>query len=173
MSDSSKPRYRPPVRLVLGTPVHLMAFGGGAGLVPFAPGTFGTLVGIPLWLLLSWLPIGAYAAVTLLLFMLGCWICGRSASLLGVHDHPGIVFDEIVGFLLTAMPLLPALHWRSGHLWWWLLAAFLLFRFFDILKPPPIRWLDRHVRGGFGIMLDDAAAAIPAAALLMIAEIFV
>ncbi len=143
MSDSSKPRYRPPVRLVLGTPVHLLAFGGGAGLVPFAPGTFGTLVGIPLWLLLSWLPIGAYAAVTLLLFVLGCWICGRSASLLGVHDHPGIVFDEIVGFLLTTMPLLPALHW------------------------------DRHVRGGFGIMLDDVAAAIPAAALLMIAERFV
>lgn len=170
MPDRDSPRYHPPVRLILRSRVHLLAFGFGTGLAPFAPGTFGTLVGIPLWLLLCLLPVGVYAGVVLTLFVGGCWLCGRSAKLLGVHDHPGIVFDEVVGFLLTAMPLLPALHWHSGHLWLWLLAAFLLFRLFDILKPPPIRWLDRHVHGGFGIMLDDAVAAIPAALLLMLAE---
>lgn len=170
MSDSAKPGYRPPARMVLSSPLQLIAFGGGTGLSPWAPGTAGTLVGILLWLLLSGLPVFAYAIVTLLLFLFGCWVCGRSAKLLGVHDHPGIVFDEIVAYLLAAMPLLPALQWREGAPWWWLLAAFVLFRLFDIIKPPPIRWFDRNVHGGLGIMLDDILAAIPVAVILMIVE---
>lgn len=162
--------FRPPVRLVMTTPVHLLAFGGGAGLLPWIPGTFGTIVGVVLWAILAWLPITAYGAIVLVLFVAGCFIAGRSAKLLGVHDHPGIVIDEIVGFLVSGFPLVYGLHWWTGLLWPWVLAAFVLFRFFDMLKPPPIRWFDRHVRGGFGIMLDDLLAAVPTVVLLMAAQ---
>ncbi|SFF45490.1 phosphatidylglycerophosphatase [Fontimonas thermophila] len=157
---------RPPTQLILTTPEHLLAFGFGAGLAPFAPGTVGTLVGVLLFLPLSWLPPPAYAATVVGLFMLGCWICGESARLLGVHDYGGIVFDEIVGYLIAAAPLLffPALTaavWAVA-----LIGAFALFRLLDILKPWPIRILDRAVRGGLGIMLDDALAGLFAAVLL-------
>ena len=138
-----------------------MAWGFGSGLAPKAPGTFGTLVGLPFYFALAWLPLPAYLAACALLFVFGCWVCGRSAHLLQVHDHGGIVFDEIVGFCITAVPLV----WLSGSPWW-LLAAFGLFRFFDIIKPWPIRWLDAKVHGGFGIMVDDAIAAIFSAACL-------
>ncbi|MCI0749636.1 MAG: phosphatidylglycerophosphatase A, partial [Nevskiales bacterium] len=140
--------------------MHLLAFGLGAGLSPKAPGTLGTLWGVPLWWALSGLGWPVYVVVTTLLFMAGVWICGRSAKRLGVHDSPGIVFDEIVGFLVTATPLLPALDRVSGPAWATLLTAFVLFRFFDIVKPWPIRWLDARVHGGFGIMLDDLAAGV-------------
>ncbi|MGH8456003.1 MAG: phosphatidylglycerophosphatase A family protein [Stenotrophobium sp.] len=155
-----------PAELILTTPEHLIAYGFGAGLAPKAPGTFGTLVGLPFWFLLSWLvPQPAYYLLACaVLFVFGCWVCGESARLLGLHDAPGIVFDEIVGFLLTCFPLLflPA---NAPH-WPWLIAAFLLFRLFDILKPWPIRWLDQRVGGGFGIMVDDALAAVAAAVCL-------
>lgn len=150
-----------PARLILTTPEHFMAWGFGSGLAPKAPGTFGTLVGLPFYFALAWLPLPAYLAACALLFVFGCWVCGRSAHLLQVHDHGGIVFDEIVGFCITAVPLV----WLSGSPWW-LLAAFGLFRFFDIIKPWPIRWLDAKVHGGFGIMVDDAIAAIFSAACL-------
>lgn len=163
-------RYRPPAGLIMRSRVHLLAFGGGAGLSPWAPGTFGTIVGVVLWWILSWLTITPYAIITAVLFVAGCFLCGASARELGVHDHPGIVFDEIVGFVVAAFPILPVLGWYSGSLWPWLLAAFVLFRLFDIFKPPPIRWFDRHVKGGFGIMLDDILAAIPVAILLLAAE---
>lgn len=164
--SGDKSRYRPPAGLILGSPVHLLAFGGGAGLAPLAPGTFGTLVGLPLWWLLAPLALWPYAVLVLLLFVVGCWVCGRSAALLGVHDHPGIVFDEIVGYLIAAAPLLPAWGVSQLPIGWGMLAAFVAFRVFDILKPPPIRWVDRQVRGGFGIMLDDVLAAVPAAAVV-------
>lgn len=175
MADTSKTvsrhkPYRPPAGLVMRSWVHLPAFGGGVGLSPWAPGTFGTVVGVILWWILSWLPIIPYAVIAALLFLLGCYLCGASAREMGVHDHGGIVFDEIVGFLIAGFPLLPALHWWVGPLWAWLLAAFVLFRLFDIFKPPPIRWFDRNVKGGFGIMLDDVLAAIPVAILLLAAE---
>jgi len=160
---TTAPIPKPPRELVLGTPEHLLAFGFGAGLSPKAPGTVGTLVGLPIFALLCSLQWPAYLAATLLLFVAGCWICGESARLLGVHDHGGIVFDEIVGFLLAAAPLVV---WRptTGIVWGLgLLAAFLLFRVFDIWKPWPIRWLDRNVHGGLGIMLDDVLAAVFAA----------
>jgi phosphatidylglycerophosphatase A len=95
------------------------------------------------------------------MFIAGCAICGASARRLGVHDHSGIVFDEIVGMLIAAAPLL----WAAAG-FEWLVVAFALFRLFDIWKPWPIGWLDRRVGGGAGIMLDDVAAAIYAAALL-------
>lgn len=157
---------RPPRQLILGTPEHLIAFGFGTGLSPVAPGTVGTLVGVLLFLPLSLLDVRAYAVVVALLFVFGCWVCGESARLLGVHDHGGIVFDEIVGYLVAAAPLLcvspqPPLVVAAA-----MLAAFALFRLFDVVKPWPIRALDRNVQGGFGIMLDDLLAGAVAALLL-------
>lgn len=157
---------RPPAQLILTTPEHLLAFGFGAGLSPIAPGTVGTVVGLLLFLPLSLLPPTVYGVVIGVLFLFGCWVCGESARLLGVHDYGGIVFDEIVGYLIAAAPLLlfpglPVLGFAAGTV-----AAFALFRLFDILKPWPIRALDQRVQGGIGIMLDDAVAGAAAAVLL-------
>jgi phosphatidylglycerophosphatase A len=129
---------------------HWIAFGLGAGLTPKAPGTFGTLAAVPLYWLLSPLSLGTYLLVLAALFGLGVWACGRTARDLGGQDPGAIVWDEVVGYL-AAMTAAPA-----G--WHWVLAGFILFRLFDIWKPWPIRWLDRHVKGGLGIMLDDLAA---------------
>jgi phosphatidylglycerophosphatase A len=161
--------YRPPPRLILTTPVHLLAFGLGAGLSPVAPGTAGTIVAVPLWLALQWLPWPIYLATVAVLFAAGCWICGTSARRLGVHDYGGIVFDEVVGLLATCIPLLPAFGLAHGNQWLWLAVAFALFRLFDIWKPWPIRGFDRSVGGGFGIMLDDVLAAVYAAGVLVVA----
>lgn len=164
--NSSARMPRPPRQLILTTPEHFLAFGFGAGLSPVAPGTVGTLVGIPVFLLLALLPPAAYLGAVALLFAFGCWVCGESARLLGVHDYGGIVFDEIVGFLVAVTPLVllgpqPDMVHAAG-----ILAAFLLFRLFDIAKPWPIRVLDRRVGGGLGIMLDDLLAGLAAALLL-------
>ncbi|HEY1075360.1 MAG TPA: phosphatidylglycerophosphatase A [Fontimonas sp.] len=165
--DPVAPRApNPPPALILSTFEHLVAFGFGAGLAPKAPGTMGTLVGVllflPLWLLKpEW-----YALAVVLLFAIGCWFCGESARLLGVHDYGGIVFDEIVGLLVAAAPLVlwpPATALGAALL---LGAAFALFRLFDIWKPWPIRILDRRVHGGFGIMVDDLLAGVFAAVVL-------
>ncbi|HEX6929474.1 MAG TPA: phosphatidylglycerophosphatase A [Gammaproteobacteria bacterium] len=153
---------KPVPRQVMTDPVHLLAFGFGAGLSPVAPGTAGTLATIPL-VAASWLlPVLPRAAIGVLLLVAGVWICGVSARKLGVHDHGGIVFDEIAGFYLL-MLVLPA-----G--WLWMAAGFLMFRLFDIVKPWPIGMLDRRVGGGLGIMLDDVAAALSAAAALLLGK---
>lgn len=149
----------PPVpKHLLKEPAVFLALGLGSGLAPKAPGTFGTLAALPLYGLCSGLPFWAYCTVVLVLGVLGVAWCGTAAERLGVHDHPAIVWDEVVGFLIT-MALVPA----SGAT---LAAGFALFRLFDILKPWPIRWLDRHVHGGLGIMLDDVAAGALAAVCL-------
>ena len=114
------------------------------------PGTFGTLVAVPLYYVLMPLPLEYYIAVVGAMLLLGIWLCHVTARDLGVHDHSGIVWDEIVGYLLT-MTAAPA-----G--WMWIAAGFVLFRLFDILKPWPIHLADRKVGGGFGIMLDDIIA---------------
>ncbi|MET0070467.1 MAG: phosphatidylglycerophosphatase A [Candidatus Thiodiazotropha sp.] len=139
-------------------PTHLLAFGFGSGLLPKAPGTFGTLVGVPLYLLMQPLPLPLYILLVGLGFVAGLWLCQRAAEDLGVHDHSGIVWDEIVGYL-AAMTFAPA-----G--WIWIVIGFLLFRLFDIFKPWPIRWIDRRVKGGLGIMLDDLAAGIYSAGVI-------
>lgn len=139
-------------------PVHFLAFGFGLGRMPVAPGTFGTLAGIPFFLLLQPLSLAAYLACVAAMFLAGIWLCHRTARDLGVHDHPGIVWDEIVGYLVT-MTAAPA-----G--WPWLVLGFVLFRVFDILKPWPIRHFDRRVPGGLGIMLDDVLAGVFAAAIM-------
>lgn len=135
-------------------PVHFLAFGFGSGAMPFAPGTFGTLAAVPIYLLVMGLPGWGYFLLVLALFAIGVWLCEKTSKDLGVHDHSGIVWDEIVGYLITMMGA------PAG--WIWLLIGFVLFRLFDILKPWPISWMDKHVNGGFGIMLDDVAAGFVA-----------
>jgi phosphatidylglycerophosphatase A len=137
---------------------HCLAFGFGSGLARFAPGTFGTLVSIPFYLVLARLPASLYAITVAAAFALGVWISNVVSRDLRVHDHGGIVFDEFVGFWIT-MFLLPAE-------WPWILAGFAAFRLFDIWKPWPIRWCDRHIEGGFGIMFDDVVAGMFACASL-------
>lgn len=133
-------------------PVHFLAFGFGSGLSPKAPGTMGTLAALPVWYLLAQLPLAGYLAGLLLVIAVGPYLCGKTARDLGVHDHGGIVWDEIAGFLLT-MLLVPVSIWTA-------MIGFALFRLFDIVKPWPIGWLDKHVHGGTGIMLDDLVAAL-------------
>ncbi|HEY0722180.1 MAG TPA: phosphatidylglycerophosphatase A [Gammaproteobacteria bacterium] len=155
-------KYSPP-RLkaqLLRDPVHFLALGFGSGLSPKAPGTFGTLAAIPIYLLLDQLSLLIYLGITVLLFLAGIVICDGSAKKLGVHDHPGIVWDEVVGFLVT-MTAAP------GGVYW-VLIGFVLFRLFDILKPWPIRAIDRGVAGGLGIMLDDLLAGVMAALVLQL-----
>ena len=138
-------------------PASFLALGGGAGLSPRAPGTVGTLVGIPLLFLMPASPL-LHLALVAVLFGVGVWCCGRCAAALGVHDHGGIVWDEIVGYLLVmvAVPRTAAL----------VVLGFLLFRLFDVWKPWPIATVDRQVDGGLGIMLDDVFAALYAAVAL-------
>lgn len=143
------------IRPTLADPVQLVATGFGAGLAPRAPGTVGSLVAlVPAWLLLD-LPLWIRAAVVAALFAAGVLICGESAKRLATHDHPSVVFDEIVGLLAATLVL------QGNPLW--LVPAFLLFRLFDIWKPWPIRDVDHRLAGGLGIMLDDLMAAAYAA----------
>ena len=137
---------------LLKSPAQLLAFGFGSGLSPKAPGTAGSLAALPLYYLLTMLSLPAYVTVVSIAGIAGIWICDRASRELGVHDHPGIVWDEFVGMWIaaTALPADPL----------WLAFAFLSFRFFDIIKPWPVSWLDRNVRGGFGIMIDDVAAGL-------------
>jgi len=137
---------------LLKNPVHLLAFGFGSGLARKAPGTFGTLAAIPIFLLICQLPHLYYVLFVVVTGLVGIYLCGKTASDLRVHDHGGIVWDEMVGFWITMM-FIPV-SWHS------ILAGFLLFRLFDIWKPFPIRWLDKQVKGGFGIMIDDVLAGI-------------
>ena len=136
-------------------PVLFMAFGFGAGLAPKAPGTVGTLVAVPLYLWLAQFSTPVYLGAVVVVALAGIGICGRAATRLGVHDHPGIVWDEFAGYLVTMIP-------ASGS-WISLLAGFILFRLFDIWKPWPINVADKKITGGTGIMLDDLLAGIPAA----------
>lgn len=141
------------VREVFRSPVLLLAFGLGSGLSPKAPGTTGTALGLILVPLLATIFTDvAYLVFVLAFAVFGGWICHRAAAKLGVHDHSGIVIDEIAGIWL-ALSFMPIS-------WPWLLAAFLVFRLFDIVKPWPIGVLDRRVGGGLGIMLDDLAAGV-------------
>lgn len=143
---------------VLGNPVHWLPFGLGAGLLPAAPGTWGSLLGLIVFWLVPPLPPFLLWPGLIAAFLLGAWLCGASSRRLGTHDHPGIVLDEIV-----AMWWLLALVPREIP---WFAAAFVLFRVFDVWKPWPIREADHRMGGGLGIMLDDVLAAAFAAVLL-------
>lgn len=151
-------------KFVFSHPIHFLSFGFGSGLAPKAPGTFGTLAGIPIYLLMFQLPLLDFIGLTLLLSLLGIYLCDVTAKQLvnkqlsATHDYGGIVWDEICGLLVTLIGV--SFSWNN------LLAGFILFRFFDILKPWPISWLDKKVKGGLGIMVDDLVAGLMAMSCL-------
>lgn len=143
----------PKQRIQLTNPVHCLATGFGSGLLPKIPGTFGTLAAVPFYLLLMQWSVWALIVAVMIGGVVGIYLCDQTAKDMGVHDHGSIVWDEFIGFWLT-MIFLPSLAWQP------IFAGFIFFRFFDMVKPWPIRWLDRHLHGGFGIMLDDIVAGI-------------
>ena len=146
---------------LLRNPLHLLSLGFGSGLMPVAPGTFGTLVAIPFYLLIAQLELPYYLAFILLAFGLGVYLCHYTSAALGVHDHSGIVWDEFVGFWITmiAVPVT----------WQWIVGGFVLFRLFDIVKPWPVKIVDKRMTGGFGIMFDDVLAGLYALCCLQFA----
>lgn len=147
-------------RKVFTDPLYFLAFGFGSGLAPKAPGTVGTLAAIPFYYLLAELGWFGYGLVITLAFGLGVVICDKVAAELEAADPGGIVFDEFVGFWLACFLLPPN--------WYWILVAFVLFRIFDIVKPWPVSWCDTHIKGGFGIMLDDVVAGAYALACIQL-----
>jgi phosphatidylglycerophosphatase A len=163
LSDSGLIR-RPSWRFVLRHPARFIAFAGGTGLAPVAPGTFGTLLALPLyWLIYPRLGPVEYLLFVAALFGLGIWACEVTGRALGVADHGGMVWDEVVAFLLVLF-FVP-----TGPLWQ--AAAFVVFRGFDIFKPPPIRYYERTFKNGFGVMLDDVVAAFYTLIVFAIAKV--
>ena len=154
---------QPTVRFLLSHPAHFIALGFGAGLAPVAPGTFGTLVAIPLaWALHTYAPDLVFLAVIVALLLVGMWAAGVTGRDLGAPDHGAIVWDEIVAFLLVL--------YFVGDSFLKIAVAFALFRFFDIVKPPPIRQLDAAMKNGLGVMLDDMLAALYALVVFAIGQ---
>jgi len=143
-------------------PIQFLALGFGSGLAPKAPGTFGTLAAIPIFLLLTiFMPTPfSYALAVTVMALAGIYICGKAAADVGVHDHPAIVWDEFVGFFIT-MFMVPV-SWQS------ILVGFILFRVFDIFKPWPISFIDKKMVGGIGIMFDDVVAGIFALVIMQL-----
>lgn len=131
-------------------PLHFVAFGFGTGAIPFAPGTFGTLMAIPFYLVLARFSLPFYLISVLIITLFSMWLCDQVSRDLKVHDHPGMCLDEFPGFLVTMI--------GAPHGIRWILCGFILFRLFDIFKPWPIRYLDTHVKGGFGMVIDDVVA---------------
>ena len=139
-------------------PWHFLALGFGTGLAPFMPGTFGTLAALPLLLVFPYLSVILQLLLTLFVCVVGVYLCDRTARDMGVHDHPAIVWDEVAGMAITML----AVPITASNL----LLGFLLFRFFDIVKPWPISYFDKQVHGGLGIMLDDIVAGVLSLAAL-------
>ncbi|WP_041834788.1 phosphatidylglycerophosphatase A family protein [Actinobacillus succinogenes] len=159
MTESNNPLSR--VRLT--NPVHFLALGFGSGLIHPAPGTWGSALGTVIGvILLQFLTPISFLILTALSFVAGCYLCQKTADDMGVHDPGSIVWDEFVGvwLCLSAVPVLN---------WYWGAAAFAVFRFFDILKPYPIKIFDQKLENGFGIMIDDVLAAVYAVIVLRLA----
>ena len=152
MTISGELQVKPGWRFLFSHPAHFLAFGFGSGLARKAPGTFGTLVAFPMyWFLAPRLSDAVFLLVLVWAFAIGVWVCDKTCKALGVGDYGGIVWDEVVAFMLVLMFTPPG--------WQWSLLAFVLFRFFDIVKPPPIRYFDSNWHGGLGVMFDDLLAA--------------
>lgn len=155
----------PSLRSVWRKPSHFLAFGFGTGTMPFMPGTWGTLIAIPIYFAFSELSLPLYASIVIVMAVFGIWLCDTTSKALGVDDYPGIVWDEITGYLITMF--------AAPKGWLWILTGFVLFRIFDIWKPWPIRNLEKRVPGGLGIMLDDWIAGFYAAIILQSVAWFV
>jgi len=156
------------VNFKLSNPIHFLALGFGSGLIKPAPGTWGTLAAVPVYLLMLFflqLSLSTYLVFLFISFVVGIYLCGKTASDVGVHDHGAIVWDEFVGFWIT-MTLIP-------FSWFNLILGFVLFRIFDIIKPWPIKLLDKHVHGGFGIMIDDVLAGVFAWVILYFSQPYI
>lgn len=155
--------YRPTPGFLVRHPAHFIALGFGTGLSPIMPGTFGTLLAFPLYAMLAQAlaPLGVALAIVAL-FGVGAWACARTGRDLGVPDHGAMNWDEVVAFLAVLLLTPEGLGWQAG--------AFVAFRFFDMVKPPPIRHLERAVKGGLGVMLDDVAAAFYTLLVLALAK---
>ena len=151
---------------LLKNPVHFLAFGFGSGLAPKAPGTFGTLMSVPLFVLMMQLNLWGYIAITVVVTLIGFYLCGKTAKDLGVHDHGGIVWDEFAGFFVTMLPLQAIGNIHDSRFWLITLLGFVVFRLFDALKPWPIIWFDKNVHGGLGIMVDDLVAGVASLAVV-------
>jgi phosphatidylglycerophosphatase A len=142
----------PGARFAVGHPAHFIALGFGTGLAPLGPGTAGAMLAFPIHMLLGrWLDAAWLLGVVAAFFAIGIWACGRTGRDLGAADHGAMNWDEVVAMMLILVVI-------PDRLEWWVF-AFAAFRFFDIVKPPPIRHIDRTVKGGFGVMLDDIVAA--------------
>ncbi|MFT5063882.1 MAG: phosphatidylglycerophosphatase A [Gammaproteobacteria bacterium] len=153
-------------------PVEFLALGFGSGLAKVGPGTMGTLVAIPLFLLLWQLQdLFIYQVIIVAGSGAGIYLCGETARRMGVHDHGSIVWDEIIGYLVTMLPIV-AFGTGTWPLWAWVVSGFVLFRIFDIFKPFPINLLDKKVHGGLGIMLDDILAGINSALVLYAIQLY-
>ena len=152
MTTSADLRVRPSWQFIFLHPAHLISFGFGSGLAPRAPGTVGTLFALPLyWIISPQLSDEMFIVFLIFAFAVGVWACEKTGEVLGVADYSGMVWDEIVAFMLVLF--------FTPHGFFWTLLAFSLFRFFDIIKPPPIRHFDRTWHGGLGVMFDDILAA--------------
>ena len=149
---------QPVPRSVWEKPSHFIAFGFGSGAVPFAPGTFGTLMAIPFYLLMQSLSHAMYFFLVVLITIASMWLCDKVSKEIKVHDHSGMCLDEIVGYLVTMYAVPQGIFW--------ILSGFALFRLFDIWKPWPIRFVDEQVKGGIGIILDDVLAGVYSCLLL-------
>jgi phosphatidylglycerophosphatase A len=159
---------------LLATPAGWLACGFGSGLTPVAQGTFGSLAALLPWLLLRDLSLPLYLLVLLAGFVIGVWACDIAGRALGVDDHRSLVWDEFIGQWIALIPLLvPKLLPTRFSIWWWLPAGFVLFRLFDVWKPWPIRWMDRHLKGGRGVMVDDVVAGVFAAVVVALAMYFI
>lgn len=156
---------QPNLKFLLDNPAHLLALGFGSGLARKAPGTFGSAAALPFWLMIASMPQAYQLSLIVLAFIVGILICDTTGKALGVHDHGAIVWDEFVGLWIV-------LYFAPGG-WIWLLLGFGLFRFFDILKPWPIRAIDRSMRGGLGVMLDDVLAGLMAAGVIVLLARFI
>ena len=142
----------PDIKFLLAHPAHFFAQGFGSGLPPKAPGTFGTLMGLPLFWLISSYTLHTQLLIITALFLIGIYFCHKTGQDLGVADHGSIVWDEIVAMMLVLT--------IAGNSWTLWLIAFLLFRLFDIWKPYPICYFDAKLKNGFGVMFDDLLAAV-------------
>ena len=155
VENSTKPSMFPFVKSF----AKWLATSGGVGYIPIAPGTYGTAVGIPLVWLMADLPLWLYAAISIVSIGIAIWAAHVADDAWGTHDCQKICIDETVGYFVTMAPV-------DKHAWIPLVAGFVMFRIFDQVKPPPVRWLDENLPGGAGVVLDDVAAGVMAAAVM-------